>query len=321
MQLEVFHLLNDTYLSAKFQGRSISWGDVLSSFVRRLVNLTHQDKYDCAIVYGELLPFVPHLLESRMLTLPYVYDLDDAFYLKYKKPGLLSHILGNKIDRVIHQASAVTAGSNVLLEYARVFNSEVRLLPTVVDTVRYRTLDSRKDDRQFTVGWIGSPTTAVYLEIVRVPLEILGKEKSVKLVVVGGKAPRIEGIEIEEHEWREEFEIERINQFDIGIMPLTDDEWARGKCAFKLIQYMACGVPVIGSAVGANLEVVDSNSGFLAATNEEWLVALRRLMNDTGLRLRMGWHARTKIETHYSLDRWADTFSDVIRSVTTRVVR
>jgi len=318
MQLDVFYLLSDKYLSAIFQGRSVDWGDVIVSFVKRLVNLSHQNRYDCAVVYGELLPFVPHLIESRLLALPYIYDFDDAFYLKYRKSGLLSPILSGKFEGLIRQASVVTAGSKVLLEYAQEFNTDVRLLPTVVDTVRYYVLDNKKDEGHFTIGWIGSPTTAIYLEIIKSPLEILGQEKPVKLIVIGGKAPEIEGIEIEEHQWQEENEIECINRFDVGIMPLADNEWARGKCAFKLIQYMACGVPVIGSTVGANLEVVNSSSGFLAATDEEWLIALRTLMNDPVLRHRMGRNARERIETHYSLDRWADTFSDVIRSIVTQ---
>jgi glycosyltransferase involved in cell wall biosynthesis len=143
----------------------------------------------------------------------------------------------------------------------------------------------------------------------------MAAEGAVRLVVIGGRAPRIEGVVIEEVPWREATEVSLINTFDVGVMPLPDDEWARGKCAFKLIQYMACGVPVVASRVGANVDVVTSECGFLVSNDDEWLAALRTLREDSALRARMGSASRTRIEMHYSLRHNLPILVETIRDV------
>jgi glycosyltransferase involved in cell wall biosynthesis len=167
----------------------------------------------------------------------------------------------------------------------------------------------------FTVGWIGSPSTAPYLsEIVR-PLSVIGAEGPVRLVVVGGKAPTIPKVSVQEIPWSEATEVAEINRFDVGIMPLPDNDWTRGKCAFKLIQYMACGVPVVASAVGANVDVVDADCGLLASKPESWVQALRTLRDDSGLRRRMGEAGRERVVEHYSLHAALPVLADVIHKV------
>ena len=136
------------------------------------------------------------------------------------------------------------------------------------------------------------------------------------MTVIGGKAPVIENVDVRELPWSESTEVQQINEFDVGIMPLPKSEWSLGKCAFKLIQYMACGVPVVGSRIGANVEVVDHGSGFLADSEDEWLNAFRSLRDDADLRLEMGRQARQHIEKDYSLQAYAKVFSDTVNSIT-----
>jgi glycosyltransferase involved in cell wall biosynthesis len=300
--MEIRHLLGDEYLRSRFHGERMPWGSLVRDGCLRLRDLRELRNYDVAMIHCELFPFMPGWLEHLLLDAPYIYDMDDAFYLRYKTGRLRAAkaVLGEKFDGVMARASEITAGSSVLSHYAEKHNSRVTYLPTVLDTDRYVPLSGERR-QAFTVGWIGSPTTATYLRSIIEPLSALGREGPVNLVVVGGKAPRIPDVNVIQAEWTEQTEIAHLNSFDVGVMPLNDDEWARGKCAFKLIQYMACGVPVVASRVGANLDVVTPECGFLASTPEEWLAALRELRNEMTLRERMGEAARARVVDHYSL--------------------
>jgi len=319
IDLQVHHLLGDDYLRRSFAGNPPSWPYLLQSGIARVADLRRQKNFDAGILYCELFPLMPGWAEQALLREPYIYDFDDAFYLKYRSGRLsaLRPILGNKFDTVMQGAAAITAGNSTLAAYARVHNSQTHLLPTVVDTGRYKIL-SRAANPQFTVGWIGSPSTAPYLAELVGPLAIVAREGSVRLVVIGGKAPQISGVTVEEVAWREEDEVTQLNGFDVGVMPLPDDDWARGKCAFKLIQYMACGVPVIASRVGANVDVVTADCGVLVASELEWVEALRLLRDRPGLRQAMGEAARSRVEEEYSLSRNLPLLAQVIHQVVGR---
>lgn len=247
------------------------------------------------------------------MSMPYIYDMDDAFFLRYRfgKGRLARGVLGDKFDAVMAGAAAITAGNRVLADYARQHNSAVTELPTVVNTSRYVPMRNRRASG-FTVGWLGSPSTATYLPELVAPLSRLGSEGPLTFVVIGGKAPAIPNVEVVEVPWSEDSEVELINSFDVGVMPLPDDEWARGKCAFKLIQYMACAVPVVASPVGANVDVVTGDCGLLAGTADEWVNALRSLRDDTPMRARLGEAARVRVVELYSLHVALPRLAEVI---------
>lgn len=316
IDLQIHSLLGDEYLRCKFEGQAAPWGYLLGMGWQRLGDLLRRQDFDAAILYGELFPLMPGWLERALLPKPYLYDFDDAFFLKYRSGRLrrLQAVLGGKFDTVIAGAAAITAGNACLADYARAINPRTHELPTVVDTTRYAPLP-RPGEGPFTVGWVGSPSTAPYLAQLVEPLSRLGREGPVRLVVVGGKAPVIPGIAVEEVAWSEATEIGWINQFDVGVMPLPDDDWARGKCAFKLIQYMACGVPVVASRVGANVDVVSAECGFLAGDAAEWAEALRTLRDQPVLRGRMGAAARARVAGRYSLQVTAPRMAELIRSM------
>lgn len=319
INLQICHLLGDNYLRRRFTDRAAPVAAMLKDAVMRLATLLGQTKYDAAMLHCELFPLVPGWMERAMIRLPYIYDFDDAFYLKYRsgRLGFARPLLGNKFDSVISGAAAVTAGNQVLAKYAGQYNLNTHYMPTVVDTGRY--LPARtKINEIFTVGWIGSPSTAPYLAELISPLSILGHEGPVRLVVIGGKAPAIPNVSVVEVDWHEQTEVELINSFDVGVMPLPDDDWARGKCAFKLIQYMACGVPVIASRVGANSEVVNDKSGLLATTPDEWIAGLRMLRDQTNKRFEMGQAGRDRVVQRYSLHRNLPLLESVIRQVAGR---
>jgi len=318
IDLKIQSLLDDAYLQRSFSGARPSLRGLLAAYGRRIRALRQADRFDLAIVYCELLPFLPGWLERQLLQIPFVYDCDDAFFLRYRsgRLRLLQPLLGAKADRLMAAAVAVTAGNAGLAAYASRFNSNVALLPSVVDTERFRPDVPSPTDYSggpFTVGWLGSPSTAPYLQLLIEPLQQLAHDWPVRLVVVGGPAPVIAGVEVIEHPWSLEQEVFLIQQFDVGVMPLPDSPWCRGKCAYKLIQYMACGIPVVASPVGANVAAVPPGCGLLADSSQQWLAAFHQLAADPELRLRLGAAARQWVELHYSLRSALPVLTGVIQ--------
>lgn len=314
IDLQVRHLLGDEYLRRRFTGGSLPWADLITAGWQRCVELGRRSLFHGTMLYSELFPLMPGWVERTLLPKPYIYDFDDAFYLKYRKGrlGVMQWALGAKFETVIAGASAVTAGNAVLADFARARNSVTYEFPTVVDTGRHRPLPRWRNDR-FTVGWIGSPSTAPYLSALVEPLSLLAGEGPLRFVVIGGRAPAIPGAEVVELQWSEQTEVALINSFDLGVMPLPDDEWARGKCAFKLIQYMACAIPVVASRVGANVDVVGNEAGLLATDARDWAVALRTLRDRPQDARRMGEAGRQRVEQHYSLRRNLPILAQIIR--------
>jgi glycosyltransferase involved in cell wall biosynthesis len=324
IHLDIQSLFDDAYLQRRFAGGRPSFLALFAAYGRRLFALKCAERFDLVIVHCELLPFLPAWLENWVLQVPFIYDCDDAFHLKYRQGrlGWLQPLLGTKIDRMMARALAVMTGNAELAAYARRFNLSVAILPSVVDTERYLPVSlppaaSDVADQTITVGWIGSPSTAPYLQELVAPLEGLAQDWTVRFLVIGGKAPAISGVEVIEQSWALEQEVSLIQQFDVGVMPLPDTPWARGKCAFKLIQCMACAIPVIASPVGANLDVVPPTCGFLASSADDWLVAFRQLAADPNLRRRMGAAGRQWVEEGYSLRSALPVLTSVIRRART----
>ena len=319
IDLDIRYLLGDVYLRRTFGGESMPWLSMLQAGWNRFGDLLHQSRYAAVMLHCELFPLVPGWAERALLQKPYLYDFDDAFYLKYRTGRLrrLGGLLGGKFDSVMTGAAAITAGNHVLAAYAQQHNPNTHFLPTVVDTTRYKP-EQRARGRELVLGWIGSPSTAPYLAELVGPLTALGREGPVRLVVIGGRAPQIENVTIEEREWSEATEVALINCFDVGLMPLPDAPWARGKCAFKLIQYMACGVPVVASPVGANVDVVQADCGLLAGNESTWLEALRTLRDQPQRAREMGMAGRERVERDYSLRSNLPILANVVRATVDR---
>lgn len=316
INLQVYSLLNNDYLNYKFEQRSLPIKSLLRSVFARFNELIKQHKYQCIIVSSELFPLMPSLIERRLIRIPYIYDFDDAFYLKYKSNRfkMLSPFLGNKFDVVIREATKVIAGNDVIATYAQSFNKNTIILPTVVDTQRYST--KQNNNNTFTIGWLGTPSTANYLKLIFPALDKITSNKQAIVRVVGSGPINLPNINHEIIPWNENTEIELLNSFDVGIMPLFDDQWAKGKCGYKLIQYMACKIPVIASPVGINTQIINhGQNGFLASSQEEWYESFMTLIESPELRDKMGLEGRKKVEQKYSLQVTAPKFIEIIKSV------
>ena len=296
---DVKPLLGNDYVRSLYGGPPASKLSLVKAYGRRLWALQRRMRYDLIWLEKEALPWLPAWTEiARLQGLPYVVDYDDAWFHRYENHWS-SFMLGHKIDKVMQVAQIVVAGNTYLARRARQAGArEVAIVPTAIDLDRYQNPPARPAGGPLNVGWIGIPLNAHYLGIVAPALRMVD---DVKLQVVGADVPDdLAGIPADSFPWTEDSEIARIADFDVGIMPLLDTPWERGKCAYKLLQVMAAGKPVIASPVGANRDVVEHGvNGFLADTSEEWADALRKLA-DPELRRRMGEAARATVAERYS---------------------
>jgi len=304
--LHLQSFFDDAYLTCTFSGRRPSTKNLLHAYIKRISILLRSNDYHCAIIYGELIPLFPGILESLLSSLPYIYDFDDSFFLRYRQGRLsfLSLLLSGKFESTIANARLVHAGNHYLSEYASRYSKNVIVLPSVVNTEVFRPCDSSSISlvcETINIGWIGSPSTAPYLELILEPLRLLALERPVKFIVIGANAPDIPGVETSQYPWSLDTEVALIQSFHVGVMPLPDTPWTRGKCAYKLIQYMSCGVPVVASPVGANTKLVAAAGNFLAKSTQDWLKAFQVLASSPTLRNHLGTQGRKHIVDNFSL--------------------
>jgi len=313
---EVQPLLDNNYVASLYGGPPVGAGNLLRAYARRFRALTRRMGHDVVWLEKEALPWLPTWLEiARLEGIPYVVDYDDAWFHRYENHWL-SPLLGHKIDAVMRVAHTVVAGNDYLARRARQAGARhVEIVPTVIDMERYRDLPETAPSAAATIGWIGIPLNAHYLSMTGPALRAVAADTSIKLNVVGAPVPaELAGVPAESFAWSEDNEIARIAAFDIGIMPLHDTPWERGKCAYKLLQVMAAGKPVVASPVGANVQVVRHGiNGFLASTPEEWADALRRLASDPDLRRRMGAEARRTVEDQYATTLAAPRLAAILK--------
>lgn len=299
---DVQPLLDNAYVRSLYGGPPVGAWSIMRAYARRLRALARRRRYDLIWLEKEALPWLPTFFEiARLQGVPYVVDYDDAWFHRYESHWL-SFLLGRKIDAVMQVAHTVVAGNDYLARRARQAGARaVEIVPTAIDLARYRDLPPVTPADALRVGWIGIPLNAHYLSIAAPALRAVAGASAIRLHVVGAPVPGdLAAIPSESFAWSEDSEVARIAEFDVGIMPLADTPWERGKCAYKLLQVMAAGRPVIASPVGANRQVVAHGvNGFLAETDAQWAEALRALA-DPALRARMGEAARRTVEERYA---------------------
>ena len=299
----------------------------LRQAARRLAELATAHRYDLVLIYREALPVGPPIIERTLAALvgrPLVYDFDDAVFLPNASGAnkLVSRLKWyDKVPTIISLSEQTIAGNEYLATYARGRSTAVRVIPTCVDTQTFtpRARTAPPNDVPI-VGWIGTHSTTKYLRTLVPVLEQVRQRQPYSLYVVGTDGPfDVPGVAVSAPAWSLEREPLDFQACDVGVYPLADDEWSRGKCGFKAIQFMACGVPVVAAAVGVNCEIIeDGVNGFLASTEREWIDKLTRLLSDAALRQRMGEAARRTIEERYSLAVNAPRFVSALRAAVER---
>ena len=285
------------------------WYFLLSS-IRRCRDCLRASTYDVVYLYRECVPFGPPIYEwliTRSGT-PIVYDLDDAIHLPDTRRGVCRWIIERlkwhaKVPWILRHSAQVVVGNDYLKDYAARFNPQVTVLSTPEDVSRF---NGRSSDPggPVTIGWIGTHSTARYLERLKPVFQELARRHPFELRVIGAGSPLvIPGVRVANQPWRLDREASDVQRFDIGVYPLSGAEFDRGKACYKAILYMAAGVPVVASNHGANRRIIQHGvNGFLASSDREWVECLERLMNDPQLRRRFIEEGRKTVLARYSVE-------------------
>lgn len=310
---------SDKYLDEVYKKKTHNKLEFLRSIIKRAFQLFGVFRYDKLVIEKELFPYMPAIAE-RILSLvgiKFMVDYDDAIFHNYdqSKNPIIRKFLSKKIQVVMRLAEVVIVGNEYLRSKAIEFNAKnVVIIPTSVDVKKYRVRPPFSNEN-LIIGWIGSPITAKYLPFLKDTFTQLHERFKIKLRWIGAGSSLGMGEFVEVLDWNEDREATDIMSFDVGIMPLTDNIWERGKCGYKLIQYMACGIPVVGTPIGINDSIIQNGvNGFKATSIHEWKSALETLLSDPGLRTRMGLAGRSIVEQEYSTvvaaKAWTKIFSE-----------
>lgn len=314
-------LIEDKQLKARYDGGAYQPLRLFYSYWKRINVLIRRSSFDAIWIEKEALPWLPAWFELWLLCrIPYILDYDDAIFHNYDnhRSALVRRFFAQRIDQLMAEASLVVVGNEYLAERARRAKSaRIEVIPTVIDLTRYVAKSPMTSiDNRLRIVWIGSPSTLRYLEILHEPLVALHRKFAFKLRVIGGDAVNLPGVDVELIPWNEATEMISIQACDIGVMPLVDSPWERGKCGYKLIQYMACGLPVVASSVGVNAEIVRAGeNGFLADNSNEWINALEQLLSNANLRQKMGRAGRERVEAEYCIQQVGPKLTALLHSI------
>ncbi len=307
-QVDIHNFFDEEYLRRLYKGEKARLFNILKSYWRRFRALSLTN--DNLLIEYELFPFLPYWVESQFLKQrKYILNFDDNVWEKYSGKIFLS----GKYDALVSKAAGIIVANDFLYEKVKKLNQNIIKIPTVVDIDLYRVKTNKFD--KFTMVWIGTPVTYMYLEKYAEVLRRMTEKHDFELLVIARKSlakRRIEGVNMRFVNWSQESEIELLLKSHVGIMPLTDDEFSKGKSAFKLIQYSAAGLPVIASPIGENTKIIDNGkTGFLADSPEEWLEALDKLINDKSLYSKMA-ETTSKASENYSIQKYFPIFNKFI---------
>lgn len=276
---------------------------------QRQLDLRRLDDYDVVFVQKGVFPGLTAGIEQKIAARkPLVYDFDDAIWLPRQGGNPVLRFLHREraVQDILRRSTAVITGNEFLADYARHFCRAVTVVPSAVDTARYR--PSTGTD---TVGWIGSRTTMPYLK----PLAPVFRELGISPRVIAAGDPTGLGFPVTFRQWQAETEVAELTQLGIGLAPLPDTAWERGKCGVKILQYMAAGLPVIAAPVGVQTELVrDGVTGFIAGTLDQWRDRLQQLRTDAGLRQRLGNDGRAAVVAKYDVTVAATRVAEVLKA-------
>ena len=311
----------ETWNQLYFPGRfAFKARKMLLSFWRRIVLLFKIGQYDYLFIHREMAQVGPPILEwfvAKILRKKFIYDFDDAIWIpNYSETNATFQRLKAywKVRYIMKWAHHVTAGNQFLADFAKQYNSNVSIVPTTIDTT-YHLVKEKSVNQVPVIGWTGSHTTMHYLSFLQPVLIKLAEKHQFKFRVISNQPPEFELCNLEFVKWSNDTEIEDLSAIDIGVMPLVEDKWASGKCAFKALQYMALGMPAVVSPVGVNESVItNGKNGYLAMTEAEWFETLNELLEHPEIRARIGQEAINTIENRYSVNAFSKRYLEIITS-------
>ena len=293
---------------------------LLNGFLKRARTVLFESyKYDFIFIQRAASPVGPPVFEwilAKIFRKKVIFDFDDAIWIPMNNGHPIARLFKAywKVKYICKWSYKVVGGNPYLCNYASQFNNNVVFIPTCVDTQKYHNRIKEHEDRKVVVGWTGSHTTLEYLQPIIPIINSLQENLNFNFTIICNKDPEWDIKDYKFIQWNNETEIEDLLKFDIGVMPLIEDKWTEGKCGFKLIQYLALGIPAVANPAGVNKEIIeDGINGFLAVTEEEWKTSLSNLISDVTLRKQFGEKGRSKIVNHYSIQSQLRKFIDLFQ--------
>ena len=306
LELELFESKISSYPPANKLSRLL-W--LIKILMNRSAIVVKQYNYDILILQREMISTLYSL--ERFLIKPFILDIDDAVHLHQKFQG---------VDKIAQKAKAIVVCNKYLANYYQKINPNVFIIPTPVDIEKYKPNTHKKKNDQVVIGWIGTSSNFPSLKSIETALsDFLNQHPNTMLKIVSNKDPNFTLISKNRYiykPWSETEDVADIQSFDIGIMPLLDNEHSRGKCAFKMLQYMSCGIPVISSCLPMNKQILEmKHAGYCINTNKEWLNTLQILSQDEEYRISLGESGRKIIEQNFSTRIYSELYKKVIFQV------
>lgn len=293
----------------------------IDAMFTRIRDLFRANRYDYVFVYRDAF-FFGILFEwlFKQTKAKLIFDFDDSIWLQDENPSQsFFQKLKNpaKTGTIISYCDLIVAGNEYLADYAKGFNKNVVIVPTTIDTNQYQWKETPKSKEGVCIGWSGSFSTIKHFESALEPLKQLKAKyaEHIYFKVIGDGSYTNEELDVKGLTWKSATEVSDLCEINIGIMPLPDDDWSRGKCGLKGLQYMALGIPTIMSPVGVNADIIqDGVNGMLAATTEEWVAKLSQLIEDAELRMRIGEAGKQTVIKDFSVEankeKWLGVFGD-----------
>lgn len=318
LQVNHYEIRIEPFLTAKTWGilysKSNFWKllfGVLNGYLRRITLLPSTKNYQYIFIHREATPFGPPWFEwatCKVFKRKVIYDFDDAIWMndESNESSVVKALKWRKkIKLIIKWSWKISCGNQFLKEYATQFNNNVFLNPTTIDTENLHKATQNVDSikKKIVIGWTGSHSTLRYLlQIDPVLHTLFQKYDFLELLIIANKKPNLPRTPFRYIEWNIQTEIDDLLKIDIGIMPLPNTEWAKGKCGFKLLQFMALNIPSVGTRIGTNTNILEQGvNGLLCETADEWLIALDKLINDPNLRHQIGKNGRKTVTQRYSV--------------------
>jgi glycosyltransferase involved in cell wall biosynthesis len=271
---------------------------MLGAFARQVAKIFQTNKPDLIFIYREAAIAGPAIIEKivRRWNVPIVYDIDEPLFVPFQSSvnGKFSKLrFASKIDKLFEMSDSVFAVNRAIAEYAENFNENVHIVPMTVDVDRYQPNDKQKASKKPIIAWVGTWSNQPNIEVAVPAMRELGKTDDFVFRIVADEPMSFEGIEVDFVPWSYAIEVPKLQEAEIGVVPVGESPWGKWKFFFKTVQFMSLGLPVVASAIGSNLEIVeDGENGFLARDEKEWRDKLKLLLDDPNLRRKLGENAR-----------------------------
>lgn len=293
---------------------------IAKGILNRTALLFTLSRYDFVYIHREAALLGPPVFEwliTKVWRKKVIYDFDDAIWIPLSSDAnpLAEKIKCNwKVAKICKWSAIVSTGNSFLAAYAKRFAQDVRIIPTVVDTEHTHNKTKNQDEAPLTIGWTGTFTNFIHLPLVTPAIKKLQAKYQFNFLIIADKDPELTDVQYQFLKWNKDTEIDDLIKMHIGIMPLIKTDVQLGKCAFKAIQYMSLAIPAVVTPIGANCEVVDEGvNGYWADNDEEWYIALEKLILDTAHRKEMGKCGQQKIQAQYSINSSQTLFLDLFK--------